>query len=563
LLDKAEREFQMPNPPLIRRETHSTITWPRNRLTESLEAKRVENRDIVNVTAVSDQTSKSDKSQGNVRFWKLAIMLPTEYTMKKSNCIDDSRNESELIALIEAGNSDLFCDLVRPYEQRIYRIAMTFLRNEADAQDVIQQSLLKAFLNLNKFRAESRFSTWLTSITLNEAKGLLRSRRRVPYGPFDGCTEHPMNLFDELPCPRPLPIQVAQQNEMSHIVASAILGLQPAYRSIYLLREIEEYSTQKAAERLGIPISLAKTRLHRARKILHERLHVLVHSRSPVIPQRTAPPLQRRRQPVDRNSLSSDTQSQGSWGDVRMLPVYRANAAVILVHGPWFDTCMWNSVILPLRREGLQVAAVQLPLTSFAEDTETLRRALRRAHGPIVLASHSYAGAVASDVAGSDQQVAGLVYVSALAPDESESSRDLLQRNPTFGSPFHAPVDQFGFIWATEDDFADFIAPRSMPHQWTLMAATQRPISERCLEAKIYQPGWRSKPSWFLVAEEDGVLDPRTQRLMAERMRASIVSRPVDHASPITDPDSVVEVILEAAHATLQWRAVHSQRTFW
>jgi len=186
------------------------------------------------------------------------------------------QQEQELIAMVLSGESLRFQELIEPYAERLYRMALSMVRNPADAEDIVQESYLKAFLNLVKFRSDSRFSTWLTSIALNEARALMRARRYIAYEPLDTCCELEGAFFVEVICKRPLPIDVIEQSELRGVLARAVQGLHPTYREIYDLREIEEVSTESAAERLGIPVPVAKTRLHRARKMLRQRVAVLM-----------------------------------------------------------------------------------------------------------------------------------------------------------------------------------------------------------------------------------------------------------------------------------------------
>ena len=183
------------------------------------------------------------------------------------------REEARLIALIIGGNTGLFYQLVRPHQSRLRRVALALVRNEADAEDVVQESLLKAFTNLKGFRADARLSTWLISITLNEAKSHLRAREHIAFKPIEYYQEELWDRSND----SLTPYRMAEQNELQHLLSRAISGLHPDYRNIYFLREIHELSTQRAAEELGIPIPLAKTRLHRARRQLQGRLHCLIH----------------------------------------------------------------------------------------------------------------------------------------------------------------------------------------------------------------------------------------------------------------------------------------------
>jgi RNA polymerase sigma-70 factor (ECF subfamily) len=182
--------------------------------------------------------------------------------------------DEELVALVLAGERYRFQDLVEPYTERLYRMALAIVRSPADAEDVVQESFLKAFLNLDKFRFDARFSTWLTSIALNEARAVVKARRYIAFEPIDTCRDE--GLFMDIVCKQPLPADVLEESEFRRLVARALGGLHPTYREIYDLREVEECSTETAAARIGIPIALAKTRLSRARKMLHQRLATMM-----------------------------------------------------------------------------------------------------------------------------------------------------------------------------------------------------------------------------------------------------------------------------------------------
>ena len=195
--------------------------------------------------------------------------------MKIDICSGSSaeREEARLIALVIGGNTGLFYQLVRPHQSRLRGVALALLGNEADAEDVVQESLLKAFTHLKGFRGDARLSTWLISITLNEAKSQLRARDHMAFKPIDTSQEESWDRSDDAFTP----YRIAERNELQTLLSRAISGLHPDYRNIYFLREIHELSTQRAAEELGIPIPLAKTRLHRARRQLQGRLHCLIH----------------------------------------------------------------------------------------------------------------------------------------------------------------------------------------------------------------------------------------------------------------------------------------------
>jgi pimeloyl-ACP methyl ester carboxylesterase len=225
------------------------------------------------------------------------------------------------------------------------------------------------------------------------------------------------------------------------------------------------------------------------------------------------------------------------------------NSTIALVHGAWADGSCWNNVILPLQRQGLNVICAPIPLTSLTNDIAALSRALERTNGPMVLASHAYAGAVIAAMP--EKRVKSLVYVAALAPDKGETVAKVFYRDePHPEAPKLAP-DPHGLLWMPEDGFRRAVAHKASADQLSIMAAVQRPIALRCIEEPAQAPAWKTKPSWFLLAEEDRMINPKIQRLMANRMGASLRSQRVDHTPMYTEPDLVIDVILEAARETL------------
>jgi pimeloyl-ACP methyl ester carboxylesterase len=220
-------------------------------------------------------------------------------------------------------------------------------------------------------------------------------------------------------------------------------------------------------------------------------------------------------------------------------------ATAVLVHGAWADGSCWSNVILPLRSKGLSVIAAPIPLTSLTNDAAALQRVIERTDGPIVLVGHAYAGAVIAAV--HDDRVKSLVYVAALAPDEGETVADVFYRTaPHPRAPKLAP-DANGLIWMPEGGFGNAVAHNATADQMVIMAAVQRPIALNCIQEKAPAPAWKTKPSWYLLAEEDRMVLPENQRFMAERMRASIRSHAVDHTPMYTASNRVIDVVLEAA----------------
>ena len=150
-----------------------------------------------------------------------------------------------------------------------------------------------------------------------------------------------------------------------------------------------------------------------------------------------------------------------------------------------------------------------------------------------------------------DERVKSFVYVAALAPDEGETVAQVFYRDETHPEAPKLTPDNHGFIWMPEEGFSRAVAHKAATDQTRVMAAVQRPISVQCIQEKAPAPGWKSKPSWFLLAEEDRMINPKTQKFMANRMGAKVRSSDVDHSPMYTATDVVIEVILEAARATL------------
>jgi RNA polymerase sigma-70 factor (ECF subfamily) len=185
----------------------------------------------------------------------------------------DNRNEAQIIASILAGNAHEFHDLIRPHERSVYIMALSLLHNEADAEDAAQEAFLKAFRNLARFRGESKFSTWLISIALNEARSRLRSKKAVKMDSLDEPSEGPGHVSPALLRDwREIPSEVLERQEFRLLLQQAVTDLPLIYREIFLLRDVEELSVNESAEVLGITVASAKVRLHRARIMLQKKL---------------------------------------------------------------------------------------------------------------------------------------------------------------------------------------------------------------------------------------------------------------------------------------------------
>jgi pimeloyl-ACP methyl ester carboxylesterase len=229
--------------------------------------------------------------------------------------------------------------------------------------------------------------------------------------------------------------------------------------------------------------------------------------------------------------------------------LFSENAAVILVHGAWADGSSWSHVILPLQHQGLKVICAPIPLTSLSDDAAALNRVLKRADGPVLLAGHAYAGAVIATAR--DEKVKALVYIAALAPDEGEIVAQVFYRDESHPQAPHLQPDADGLIWMPPDGFQNAFAQNATDEVKALAESVQRPIAVPCIQEPAPKPAWRSKPSWFLIAEEDRMINPKTQHFMAERMGAKVRVHPVDHTPLLTAPEAVVDILLEAARETL------------
>jgi pimeloyl-ACP methyl ester carboxylesterase len=219
----------------------------------------------------------------------------------------------------------------------------------------------------------------------------------------------------------------------------------------------------------------------------------------------------------------------------------------ILVHGAFADGSLWNKVIPLLWKRGLDAVSVQLPLTSLSDDAATVRKAIKRIKGPVVLAGHSYGGAPVTAASAGEASVKALAFIAAIAPDKGETVGELFTRVAPHPKAQPLVPDEDGLIWMSAQGFRDAAAHEATPGETALMAATQRPISVKCLTEPLAAPGWAEKPSWFLLAARDRQISPETQRFMAERMKAHIDRQEVDHIPLVSAPEVVANFILRAA----------------
>ncbi len=200
-------------------------------------------------------------------------MLQPTIVVKKPADTGDERAQS-LIARILGGQSSLFAELVKPYERRVYVTALALLRNEADAQDVAQEAILKAFTHLRQFRGESRFSTWLIQITVNEARMRQRKLHADLFEPLAESHDDEQGAYAprDFADWREIPCETLERSEFRTILSRALASLAQKYREVFLLRDVEHMSIEDTAQALSISVASVKTRLLRARLMLRDIL---------------------------------------------------------------------------------------------------------------------------------------------------------------------------------------------------------------------------------------------------------------------------------------------------
>lgn len=220
--------------------------------------------------------------------------------------------------------------------------------------------------------------------------------------------------------------------------------------------------------------------------------------------------------------------------------------SVVLVHGGFVDGSGWEGVYRALTRDGYQVSIVQNPTTSLADDVAVTRRVIAQTDGDVILVGHSYGGVVITE-AGNDPKVAGLVYITAFAPDAGESVGKLIA-NPPPGAPVPPilpPVD--GYLMLDKAKFAASFAADVEPGLASFMANSQVPWGLDALNGEVTRPAWKSKPSWYLVATDDKMIPVPAQRMMANRAGAKTTDQAASHAVYVSQPQAVAAIIEEAA----------------
>ncbi len=191
----------------------------------------------------------------------------------------DSLSDEQVVERVLAGDTACFEIVMRRHNQRLYRVARSILRDDHEAEDVMQDAYVRAYQHLRQFAGRARFSTWLTRIAVHEA--LARRQRRSRFLPLDPAPEAQEVPMDTLPANLPSPEQIASTAELGRLLEQVIDALPETYRSVFVLRDVEEMSTEEAAACLDISQENVKTRLHRARAMLRRDLYARVGAGSP------------------------------------------------------------------------------------------------------------------------------------------------------------------------------------------------------------------------------------------------------------------------------------------
>jgi pimeloyl-ACP methyl ester carboxylesterase len=224
----------------------------------------------------------------------------------------------------------------------------------------------------------------------------------------------------------------------------------------------------------------------------------------------------------------------------------KAVKSVVLVHGGFVDGSGWEGVYKSLTKKGYSVSIVQNPTISLADDVTVTKRVIAAAEGDVILVGHSYGGVVITE-AGNDPKVAGLVYITAFAPDRGESVGKLIA-NPPPGAPVPPilpPTD--GFLKLDQSKFAASFAADVEPGLAEFMGRSQVPWGLDALNGEVTNPAWKTKPSWYLVATDDKMIPVPAQRMMANRAGAKTSDQAGSHAVYVSQPEAVAAVIEDAA----------------
>ena len=224
---------------------------------------------------------------------------------------------------------------------------------------------------------------------------------------------------------------------------------------------------------------------------------------------------------------------------------------IVLVHGAFADGNTWSHVIPLLEKDGYNVIAVQNAMTTYADDVATTKPVIDAQKGPVVLVGHSYGGAVITGASVGSPNVKALVYIAAFGPDSGESIEKTYDTYPAKLHKYVTP-DAAGFLYIERSKFKEGLAADVPDTERNVMAATQRPIAGSIFSQQFSTPGWKTIPSWYMVATQDNAINPDLERMYAKRMNAKTVEVKSSHVPMISHPSRVAKLIEEAAEATTE-----------
>lgn len=226
------------------------------------------------------------------------------------------------------------------------------------------------------------------------------------------------------------------------------------------------------------------------------------------------------------------------------------NMNIVLVHGTYVDGSSWSKVIPILQNAGHKVIAVQLPLHSLADDIATVKRTIDLVGGPVILVGHSYGGFVITNAAYNNPNVKGLVYIAAFAPEEGQSLTNFV--DATKLPKGFLVFDSGGFVYLNPDMFPQAFAQDVDPAQTKVMAAAQKPFNQSILAEKSGPPAWKQLPTWYQISENDHLIPPDAEKMFAKQMNATTISVNSSHASPVSHPNEVAQLILNATKGDMR-----------
>jgi pimeloyl-ACP methyl ester carboxylesterase len=224
----------------------------------------------------------------------------------------------------------------------------------------------------------------------------------------------------------------------------------------------------------------------------------------------------------------------------------KSKKSIVFCHGIWADGSCFNKVIPILQAEGHEVMAAQYGLDTHAADVDAVKRTLGRVSSPAILVGHSYGGAVITS-AGTDDRVAGLVYIAAVAPDADETVNVQLKQFPATGVFGHIEVAD-GRVWMFPEGVKYFAGDLPEEEQDVVWATHYAPAAD-LFDQKMEGTAWKSKPSWFIVAKSDQTVHPELQRFVSKRMGATVREVESSHVAMLSHPDFVLDVIRTALNA--------------